>query len=102
RLVVSLKLEQAKTAKRVSTFKADKAVEAVAVDDEMRKKLEEVTDERIHAKGRLRRSTALFIDKSGSMETAIEVGRRLAAMISASGEKGVFVGAFGAMVYPVE
>src|SRR5262249_10339378 len=30
RLMVSLKLEQAKTAKRVSTFKADKAVEAVA------------------------------------------------------------------------
>jgi hypothetical protein len=102
RLLVELKLEEAKSAKRVSTLKADRALEAVAVDDGLRAKLEEVSDERIKAKGRLRRSTALFVDKSGSMETAIEVGRRLAALISTTCEKAPFVCAFDTMAYPIE
>ena len=102
RLLVELKLEQAKTSRRVSTLKADKAVEAVEVDEGMRAKLEEVVDERLEAKGRLRRSTALFIDKSGSMETAIEVGRRLAALISTACEKPPFVCAFDTMAYAIE
>jgi hypothetical protein len=83
-------------------MKADRALEAVAVDDGLRAKLEEVIDERLEAKGRLRRSTALFIDKSGSMETAIDVGRRLAAIISTACEKPPFVCAFDTMAYPIE
>jgi hypothetical protein len=101
RLMVDLKLEQARTSKRVSTFKAEKAIEAVPVDDALRASLETVADEQIKAKGRIRRSTALLIDKSNSMDTGIDVGKRIAAMISAICEKELVVYAFDTMAYPI-
>jgi hypothetical protein len=94
RLLVDLKLEEAKTAKRISTFKAEKALETVAVDDSLRAALEEVADEQIKARGRIRRSTALLIDKSNSMDTGIDLGKRIAAMISTICEKELVVYAF--------
>ena len=48
-----------------------------------RQKLEKVADAQVKAKGRIQRPTALLIDKSGSMEVAIELGKRIGAMISA-------------------
>ncbi len=99
--LVDLKLEQARKDKRVSTFKAEEALKAVPVDEATRQKLEEVADERLKARGRITRSTALLVDKSGSMETAIDVGKRLAAMISAICEKELVVYAFDKMAYPI-
>src|SRR5262249_8965922 len=54
------------------------------------------------AKGRITRPTALLIDKSGSMSVAIELGKRLGAMISAVCEADLFVYAFDTMAYPIE
>ncbi len=102
RLLVDLKLEEAKTARRISTFKAEKALEAVPVDDALRASLEGVADEQIKAKGRIRRSTGLLVDKSGSMEMAIDAGKRIAAMISAVCEKDLVVYAFDTMAYPIQ
>src|SRR5262249_46944376 len=85
--LIDLKLEEAKTTERVSTFKAGRAARAVDVSDDVRRKLAEVTDAQIKAKGRLRRPTALLVDKSGSMELAIEVGKRVAAMLAAACER---------------
>jgi hypothetical protein len=101
RAMVELKLEEAKTARRISTFKAEKALEAVPLDEPLRAALEEVADEQIKARGRIRRSTALLVDKSGSMDTAIDLGKRIAAMISAVCEKELVVLAFDTMAYPV-
>src|SRR5262249_33157341 len=56
----------------------------------------------IKAKGRIRRKTALLVDKSGSMDLAIDVGKRIAAMISAACEKELYVYAFDTMAYPIE
>jgi hypothetical protein len=102
KLMVDLKLEEARKSKKVSTFKAEAAMEAVGASGELREKLEAVADEQIKAKGRLKRATGILVDKSGSMELAIDVGKRIAAMLSAVCEKDLFVYAFDKMAFAVE
>ena len=104
RALIERKLDEAKSAPRVSAFKAGKAFEAAgaAVSAAMKEKLEAVTDAQIKAKGRIKRSTALLIDKSGSMSLAIELGKRIGAMISAVCERELFVYAFDSMAFPIE
>jgi hypothetical protein len=100
--LIEQKLERAQTAGRVSAFKASKAIEAAPVTADVKAKLERVADAQVKAKGRIRRPTALLIDKSGSMQTAIELGKRIGAMISAVCEQELFVYAFDNMAYPIE
>jgi hypothetical protein len=100
--MIDLKLEEAKKSSRVSTFKAEAAAEAVDLSAELRAKLEEVTDVQVKAKGRIRRPTGLLIDKSGSMELAIDLGKRIAAMVSAVCERELYVYAFDTMAYPIQ
>jgi hypothetical protein len=102
--LVELKLEEAKTAGRVSALKTGRAIESAGatVSAEVKAKLEKVADTQVKAKGRISRPTALLIDKSGSMTAAIELGKRIAAMISAVCEKELYVYAFDTMAYPIE
>jgi hypothetical protein len=100
--LIEQKLEAAKTGTRVSAFKAEEAIKAANLSADLRKKLEQVADTQVKAKGRIGRPTALFIDKSGSMELAIELGKRLGSLISAICEKDLFVYAFDTMAYPIE
>jgi hypothetical protein len=100
--LIERKLEEAKTSARVSAFKAGEADKAAALSPEVRAKLEQVADAQVKAKGRISRPTALLIDKSGSMELAIELGKRIGAMISAVCEKELYVYAFDTMAYPIE
>ena len=81
--MVEAKLERAKDADRVSAFKAEKAIEAAGVSDDLRQQLERVADTQVKAKASITRQTALLIDKSASMEQAIELGKQIGAMISA-------------------
>jgi len=99
--LIDLKLEEAKSAKRVSALKAQTAVQAVDLSDAMRQQLQAVADCQIKARGRIRRPTGLLIDKSGSMELAMELGKRIGAMISAVCESDLFVYAFDKLAYPV-
>jgi hypothetical protein len=100
--LIEQKLDAAKTGARVSAFKAEEAMKAADLSPDVRKKLEQVADTQVKAKGRIARPTALFIDKSGSMELAIELGKRLGALISAICEKELYVYAFDTMAYPIE
>jgi hypothetical protein len=100
--MIDQKLEAAQTGARVSAFKAGKAMEAANVSGEMRAKLEKVADTQIKARGRIKRPTALLIDKSGSMELAIELGKRIGAMISTVCEDALYVYAFDTVAYPIE
>jgi hypothetical protein len=100
--LIEQKLEAAKTGTRVSAFKAEEAMKAADLSADVRKKLEAVADTQVKAKGRIQRPTALFIDKSGSMELAIELGRRIGSLISAICEKELYVYAFDTMAYPIE
>jgi len=100
--LVDEKLDAARTAGRVSAFKAAEAVKAAGVSAEVRAKLEHVADAQVKAKGRINRPTALLIDKSGSMEIAIELGKRIGAMLSAVCAAELYVYAFDSMAFPIK
>lgn len=100
--LIDRKLEAAQADLRVSAFKARVAAEAADLDPETAARLERVTDEQIKRRGKITKPTLLAIDKSGSMESALEVGKRLAALISGIAEGGLTVYAFDTMPYPVQ
>ena len=100
--LIDEKLQQAQKSDRVSAYKARVAAEAANLDAETTAKLEKVTDEQVKKRGKISKPTALLVDKSGSMQKALEVGKRLAALISGISEADLFVYAFDTMPYPVE
>jgi hypothetical protein len=100
--LVDAKISAAKGDKRVSAYKAKVAVEAAGVKGELAEALESVTEARVKAAGKITRSTALLIDKSGSMEVAIEVGKQLGALISAICDAELIVYAFDTVAYTIE
>lgn len=81
--LVESKLEKVKKSKKVDVLKAAKAAESAGLDDEMSEQLNDISDTQLKSKGRISMSTALVIDKSSSMESAIEIGKRVGAMVSA-------------------
>jgi hypothetical protein len=100
--LIDQKLEAAQTDVRVSAFKARVAADVADLDEETAARLERVTDEQVKKRGKITRPTALLVDKSASMENAIEVGKRIAAMISGIAEEGLTVYAFDSAPYPVK
>lgn len=99
--LIDEKLNQAASSDRVSAFKAKKAAEVTNIDAETLAKLENITDQQIQKKGKIKKPTALFVDKSGSMDQAIEVGKQIAALISGITEAELYVYAFDDMAYPI-
>jgi len=97
------KLADAKKGKRVAALKATDAIKASGVSADVAEVLEEVADTQIKAKGRIKRPTALLVDKSGSQDEAIELGKRIGSMISAIMDDGVdlFCYAFDTVPYPI-
>jgi len=100
--LIEQKLADAKTDKRVSSMKAKKAAEVAQLDAELERKLTDVTDERVASKVEIKRPTALFVDKSGSMAQAIEVARQLAALVSAVISADFHVYAFDTAAFEVK
>ena len=72
------------------------------LSDDVRRTLEQVADAQVKAKGRIERPTALLIDKSGSMSVAIELGKRIGALVSAVCAQALYVYAFDTIAYPIE
>lgn len=102
KVLIEQKLEQAKNAPRVSALKAQTAIDATPqLSADVKEKLQRVADVQIKAKGRIKRPTALLIDKSGSMALAIELGKRIGALISTICDAKLFVYAFDTMPYPI-
>jgi hypothetical protein len=95
------KLDEASKSARVAAFKAQVAADAADLDEDTLARLEKVTNEQVKRRGVITRPTALFVDKSGSMENAIELGKRLAALISGITQADLFVYAFDNIPYPV-
>ena len=100
--LINEKLEQAQGDVRVAALKARVAADAAELDAETAAMLERVTDEQVKKRGKITKPTALLIDKSSSMESAIEVGKRIAALISGITEADLFVYAFDTLPYPVK
>jgi hypothetical protein len=99
--LVDEKLTEAAGSERVSAFKAMKAAEVAGVSEGVAERLGHVAGEQVKRRGRIRRPTALFVDKSSSMTEAIEVGKQIAALVSGISEAKLFVYAFDSMAYPV-
>ena len=99
---IESKLAEAKTAVRVSAFKAEEAAQAADLSEDVKRSLAEVADAQVKAKGRIERPTALLIDKSGSMSLAIDLGKRIGAMISTVSASALYVYAFDTLAYPIE
>lgn len=99
--LIEAKLVEAKTDHRVSAYKAKVATQAADLDQSTVAALDKVTETQIKARGRIARPTALLVDKSGSMDCAIEVGKQLAAMICAVADDAPVVYAFDTMPYEV-
>src|SRR5207302_1532621 len=100
--LVEAKLERAQTDTRVSSYKAKEAAKAAGVSEELEAQLDRVTEAQVRARGRIARPTALLIDKSGSMHQAIEVGKRIGAMLSAVCEAELYVYAFDTIAIAIE
>ena len=81
--LIEAKLRAAEGDKRVSTLKATRAIASAQLDQATEAVLTEVTDKRVAQIARIVRPTALFVDKSGSMNEAIAVAKELAALVSA-------------------
>jgi hypothetical protein len=99
--LIEEKLAMAASSDRVSAFKARVAADVAELDEETVARLDRVADEQVRKRGRITKPTALFVDKSGSMETAIEVGKHIAATVSGVAEAELFVYAFDSVAYPV-
>jgi len=99
--LIEKKLDSARTNKRVSALKASEAAKASDVSDDIKQKLNEVADTQIKSKGRITVSTALLVDKSGSMAQSIELGKQIAAAISAVMDAPLFVFAFDTWAHPI-
>ena len=100
--LIEAKLQEARTAQRVSAFKAEEAMKAADLSDDVKRTLEQVADAQVKAKGRIDRPTALLIDKSGSMSVAIELGKRIGALVSSVSSQALYVYAFDTLAYPIE
>jgi hypothetical protein len=95
------KLKAAQKDNRVSAYKAKVAAEAAGATGDLADTLDGVTEAQVKAAGTITRPTALLIDKSGSMDVAIEVGRQLGAMISTICEADLYTYAFDTVAYPI-
>jgi hypothetical protein len=100
--LIETKLKAAETAARVSAYKAKVAAKAAEADEELAGALDRVTETQVRKAGRIKRPTALLIDKSGSMTEAIEVGKQLGAMISAVSDAELVAYAFDSVAYPLK
>ncbi len=96
------KLKAAETDGRVSAFKAKAALDAVDVDEDTAARFDAVTDAQVKKKGAITRSTAVLVDKSSSMTQAIEIGKRIAAMISGVTTGDLFVYAFDSAAFAIK
>ena len=99
--LISQRLEGAQTGTRVAALKSIEAAKASGVSEDLQKQLEKVADTQVKSKGRIKRPTAILVDKSGSMHEAIEVGKRIAALTSAIMDAPLFVYAFDNIAYPI-
>jgi len=100
--LVENKLDEAKTSKKVAALKGKEAIKASGITGDIEKKLEEVSDAQVKSRGKITRSTALMVDKSGSMHISIELGKQIASLISTVTEAPLHVFAFDTMPFAVK
>jgi hypothetical protein len=99
--LIEEKLVKAKTGKRVAALKGKEAAKVANLGADITAKLDQVADAQMKHRARITRPTALLVDKSGSMNVSIELGKQTAAMISAVMDAPLYVYAFDNIAYPI-
>jgi hypothetical protein len=102
RQVIEEKIRYGVTESRVSDFKSLVALRKIQADEDLAKTLLDMTYQRLRNRGRITVPTAIFVDKSGSMEACIEIGKLLATMCSSLAESDLHVHAFDAYSFEVK
>ena len=100
--LIDEKLEKAQSDTRVSALKSRVAADVTQLDAQTTARLEKIMDEQVKKKGKITKPTGLLVDKSSSMDSAIEVGKQIAALISGVTEGDLFVYAFDTIPYAVK
>lgn len=95
--LVEKKLKVAKTSKKVGALKGMEAVKAAGLTEDLNEKLKDIVDSQIKNKGRIKRSTAIFVDKSQSMTQAIELAKQVATLVSATMDADLYCYVFDVM-----
>ena len=101
RALIECKLEDARSDKRVSALKTRQALKSASLTGDLADKVAAVGDAQIKAKGSIGRSTALFVDKSASMEEAIELGKQIASILAPVCTADLHVYAFDSIPYKI-
>lgn len=99
--LVLARIAEAATDSRVATFKGDVAGQASDADVDVLAALAQAVDSQIETGRRIRRSTAVLVDKSSSMDIAIDVGKRIAALVSGLCDAALYVYAFDVLPFEV-
>lgn len=99
--LVKKKLGKAKKAKRVDVMKGKKAAEEAGVSEDLKHELRDVTEKRLKAVT-IKRPTALLIDKSGSMDRAINLGKQVGSVICAGISAPFYCYAFDVNAYELD
>jgi hypothetical protein len=100
--LIDEKLAQAAKSDRISALKSRVAADNSQLDAETVAQLNKIADTQVKKRGKISKPTALLVDKSGSMDAAIEVGKQIAALISGITEAELFVYAFDTIAYPIK
>ena len=80
--LIEEKLTLASKSRKVSTLKSQVAKKTGRIKDEdIQKKLDDVSDAQVKKRGAIKDRVGIFVDKSMSMTSAIDVGKRIAAMV---------------------
>ena len=94
RNLVRSKLEAGKSESRVHDTKALRIMGSLSHDPELVQELLEMSQHRLRQRGRLTRPTLMLVDKSGSMQECIEIGKMLACLCSSIAAAPLWVEAF--------
>ncbi len=101
RAVIEARLRDAVSDGRLSEFKARVALGQVPVDGGLASELLRMTQAKIRSRGRLTVPTAILVDKSGSMQQCLEIGKLLGCMASTLADADLHVLAFDSHAFPV-
>lgn len=101
REVVDARLKAAVSEGRVSDVKARVALAHIQPDPRLAEELLQITEQRLRNRGRLDVPTALLVDKSGSMQQCVEIGKLLAVLCSTIADSDLWVYAFDNVAFEV-
>jgi hypothetical protein len=100
--LIMKKLKKAESTKSVAALKTKTATATGRIkNEEVIKQMDTIADKQIKKGGAIKVSTAVCVDKSGSMTRAIHVGKNCSALISGAIEAPLYVMAFDQITYPI-